>query len=388
MNVHGHNTTGKHPGNSRPSIARLDFNQAPFLVIWEVTRACDLACVHCRAEAQEHRHPLELTTEEGFALLDEIRRFGQPMFVFTGGDPLKRPDIFDLIAHARQIGLHPGMSPSGTPLLTRQALQKAADAGISTVSISIDAPTAEAHDNFRRVPGSFDLSVRAAQDVRELGLRLQINTVITTYNMNLLDDMARLVTDLGAARWEVFYLVPTGRGEALERAPARQYEQVSHWLYDQTSRLDAHITAVEASFYRRVVLERIAEEQGTTPLEVLAESRSGKGRFLPGMNSGNGFVFISHIGEIYPSGFLPVVAGNVRTDSLVDIYRHHALFLDLRNPDKLQGRCGRCEYRTICAGSRARAYGVTGDYLAEDPFCTYVPEVELAPAPAPELEPA
>ncbi|MFQ5343752.1 MAG: TIGR04053 family radical SAM/SPASM domain-containing protein [Anaerolineae bacterium] len=372
------------PGNGRPPFAKLDFNQSPFLVIWEVTRACDLACVHCRAEAQDQRDPRELTTEEGFALLDEIRRFGQPMFVFTGGDPLKRPDIFDFIAHATQIGLHPSMSPSGTPLLNRENLRKARQAGISTVSISIDAPTAETHDAFRCVAGSFDLSVRAARVVRDLGLRLQINTTITTYNMALLNDMARLVTDLGAARWEVFYLVPTGRGEALERAPAQQYEEVSNWLYDQTSKLDAHITAVEASFYRRVVLERIAEEQGTTPLQVLAESRSGNGRFLPGMNSGNGFVFISHIGEIYPSGFLPVVAGNVRRDSLVDVYRHHPLFLDLRNPDKLQGRCGRCEYRTICAGSRARAYGVTGNYLAEDPFCGYVPEVEPAmPAPVP-----
>jgi radical SAM protein len=375
---------GTHSGNRRPPFGKLDFNNAPFLVIWEVTRACDLACVHCRAEAQDQRDPRELTTKEGFALLDEIRRFGQPMFVFTGGDPLKRPDLFDLIAHATQIGLHPSMSPSGTPLLNRENLRKASEAGISTVSISIDAPTAETHDAFRRVPGSFDLSVRAARIVRDLGMRLQINTTITTHNMAMLDDMADLVTDLGAARWEVFYLVPTGRGEALERAPARQYERVSNWLYDQTSKLDAHITAVEASFYRRVVLERIAEEEGTTPLEVLAESRSGNGRFLPGMNSGNGFVFISHIGEIYPSGFLPVVAGNVRTDSLVDIYRHHPLFLDLRNPDKLQGRCGRCEYRTICAGSRARAYGVTGNYLAEDPFCGYVPEVEPAmPAHAP-----
>lgn len=357
-----------HPG-------KLDFARAPFLVIWEVTRACDLACVHCRAEAQPERHPWELTTEEGFALLDEIRRFGQPMFVFTGGDPLKRPDIFELIAYASQIGLHPGMSPSGTPLLNRENLRKAAEAGIGTVSISIDAPTPETHDAFRRVPGSFELSVRAARTVRELGMRLQINTVITTYNMGMLDDMARLVTELGAARWEVFYLVPTGRGEALARAPAQAYERVSHWLYDQTSKLEAHITAVEAGFYRRVVLERMAEEQGKTPMQVLAESRSGNGRFLPGMNSGNGFVFISHIGEIYPSGFLPVVAGNVRTDSLVEVYRHHPLFLDLRNPDKLQGRCGRCEYRTICAGSRARAYGVTGNYLAEDPFCMYEPQL-------------
>ncbi|MBS1252562.1 MAG: putative mycofactocin radical SAM maturase MftC [Anaerolineales bacterium] len=370
----GHPHSTKRSNGRRRPFGKLDFNQSPFLVIWEVTRACDLECVHCRAEAQENRHPLELTTEEGFALLDEIRRFGQPMFVFTGGDPLKRLDIFKLTAYAKKIGLSPGMSPSGTPLLNRDNLQQAAEAGINTVSISIDAPTAETHDEFRRVPGSFELSTRAAKTVRDLGLRLQINTVITTYNVDLLDDMARLVTDLEAARWEVFYLVPTGRGQELERAPAEQYERVSNWLYDQTSKLDTHITAVEAGFYRRVVLERLAEEQGVTPLEVLEQSQSGHGRFLPKMNSGSGFVFISHIGEIYPSGFLPIVAGNVRADSLVDVYRHHPMFQELRNSDKLRGRCGRCEYRTICAGSRARAYGVTGDYLAEDPFCVYEPQ--------------
>ena len=381
----GHPHNGRHGNGKRPPFGKLDFNQAPFLVIWEVTRACDLECVHCRAEAQKLRHPQELKTEEGFALLDEIRRFGQPLFIFTGGDPLKRPDIFELIAYAKQIGLSPGMSPSGTPLLNRENLQQAADAGINTVSISIDAPTAETHDAFRRVPGSFELSTKAARTVRELGLRHHINTTITDYNIDMLDDTAQLVSDLGAARWEVFYLVPTGRGHELERAPAQQYERVSNWLYDQTSKMDTHITAVEAGFYRRVVLQRLAEEQGTTPLDVFAQSRSGHGRFLPQMNSGSGFVFISHVGEIYPSGFLPAVAGNVRDDSLVDVYRNHPMFRELRNPDLLKGRCGRCEYRTICGGSRARAYGVTGDYLAEDPFCIYEPQLKGAKMPHSEV---
>jgi radical SAM protein len=366
---HSSHATGRRP----TALQQLDFDQAPFLVIWEVTRACDLACVHCRAEAQDRRHPAELTTAEGFALLEEVRRFGQPMFVFTGGDPLKRPDIFDLIAYAKGIGLHPGMSPSGTPLLNRANMERAAAAGINTVSISIDAPTAETHDAFRRVTGSFDLSVGAARMINDLGLRLQINTTITAYNIEWLDDMAQLVTDLGAARWEVFYLVPTGRGADLDRAPAERYEAVSHWLYDRTAELDTHITAVEAPFYRRVVLERIGMEQGIEPLDVLATSRSGNGRFLPSMNSGSGFVFISHIGEIYPSGFLPISAGDVRRDSLVEVYRQHPLFVDLRRPERLRGKCGRCEYRTICGGSRARAYAVTGDHLAEDPFCLYEP---------------
>lgn len=371
---HHHRGKAAKGGSRMPMMGRMDFSKAPFLVIWEVTRACDLECVHCRAEAIKERHPLELSTEEGFALLDEIRRFGKPLFIFTGGDPLKRPDLFELISHAKEIGLSPGMSPSGTPLLNRKNLAKAKEAGINTVSISIDAPTAECHDAFRRVEGSFDLSTKAARTVRQLGLRLQINTTITAYNLGMLDEMAQLVNELGAARWEVFYLVPTGRGGELDRATAQQYEDVSNWLYDQTDKMSAHITAVEAGFYRRVVLERIAEERDSSPMEVYTESSSGFGRFLPKMNSGSGFVFISHTGEIYPSGFLPASAGNVRRDSLVDTYRHHRIFRELRNPELLKGRCGYCEYREICSGSRARAYAVTGDYLASDPACLYQPQ--------------
>lgn len=357
----------------RGPISQIDFNHAPFIVIWEVTRACDLKCLHCRAEAQELRHPDELTTVEGKALLDEVRRFGQPLFIFTGGDPLKRHDIFELIAHAKRIGLNPGMSPSGTPLLTSGNLRRAAEAGIGTVSISLDAPDSTSHDHFRGVPGSFELSLKAARAVRENGMRLQINTTITSYNSGTLDRMAQLVTDLRAARWEVFFLVPTGRGHNLARVPAEDFERVSHWLYDQTGKMDAHITAVEAGFYRRVVLERLAEHEGRAPMDVLAQNRTGNGRFLPQMNSGSGFVFISHLGEIFPSGFLPLSAGNVRRESLVETYRDHPMFRDLRNPQLLKGRCGECEYRTVCGGSRSRAYAVTGDYLESDPGCAYQP---------------
>lgn len=370
---HRHGPAAAKSGSRMPTMGKIDFDRAPFLVIWEVTRACDLECVHCRAEAIKERDPRELTTEEGFALLEEIRRFGKPLFIFTGGDPLKRPDLFELISHAKRIGLNPGMSPSGTPLLNRENLERAAAAGINTVSISLDAPTAATHDAFRRVPGSFDLSTNAARTVRQLGMRLQINTTITAYNRGMLEAMAQLVSDLGAARWEVFYLVPTGRGQALERASAEDYEQVSNWLYEQTGKMEAHITAVEAGFYRRVVLERLAAEMGASPLEVFAETSSGYGRFLARMNSGSGFVFVSHTGEIYPSGFLPAAAGNVRDSSLVDTYRHHRMFRELRNPELLKGRCGRCEYKEICGGSRARAYAVTGDYLASDPACLYQP---------------
>ena len=362
----------------RPMADRLDFHRSPFLVIWEVTRACDLKCLHCRAEAQTARHPDELTTEEGIALLDEIRRFGQPLFIFTGGDPLKRPDIFDLISHANSIGLNPGLSPSGTPLLNRSSLGRAAAAGVRTVSISLDAPTAAQHDAFRGVAGSFELSTSAATLVTELGMRLQINTTISAHNLNQLPAMADLVTTLGAARWEVFFLVPTGRGQQLETVKPAAFETVCHWLYEQTGRMQAHITAVEAGFYRRVVLQRLADEHGIAPLAAWQQSKSGHGRFLPGMNSGSGFVFISHFGEVYPSGFLPLTTGNVRHESLVDLYRHHPVFRQLRKPDLLKGRCGQCEYRALCGGSRARAYAVTGDYLETDPACAYQPAMTVA----------
>lgn len=354
-------------------MSQLDFNRSPFIVIWEVTRACDLKCLHCRAEAQELPHPEELTTEQGYRLLDEVRTFGQPLFIFTGGDPLKRRDIFDLIEHAKRIGLNPGMSPSGTPLLTQENLRRAAQAGIGTVSISIDAPDAASHDHFRGVPGSFMLSTEAARAVREEGMRLQINTTVSSFNLDMLDRMAQLVARLGAARWEVFYLVPTGRGNSLKQISGEDFERVSHWLFDQTRKMEAHITAVEAGFYRRVVLQRLAMEEDTSPAEVLEQSRTGNGRFLPKMNSGSGFVFISHLGEIYPSGFLPLSTGNVRRDSLVDVYRNHPVFQDLRNSDLLKGRCGQCQFRTVCGGSRSRAFAVTGDYLESDPACVYQP---------------
>lgn len=374
-----HETSGSHHSSSPHNNGsgqhpKLDFARSPFLVIWEVTRACDLQCLHCRAEAQPKRDPRELTTEQGRALLDEIRRFGRPLFIFTGGDPLKRADLFDLISHAKGIGLSPAMSPSGTPLLDQARLTRAAQAGIRTVSISLDGAEAEAHDHFRGVPGSYDLSLRAATAVHEAGMRLQINTTVGRHNGDDLPRMAELVARLGAARWELFFLVPTGRADQLVPMEPQEYERVSHWLYDQTDRMETHITAVEANFYRRVVLSRMGEERNMEPMQVFEQERSGGGRFLPGINSGNGFVFISHTGEIYPSGFLPLSAGNVKRDSLVEVYRNHPVFQQLRQPSLLKGRCGRCQYRSLCGGSRARAYAVTGDYLASDPYCIHQPE--------------
>jgi radical SAM protein len=367
-------------GSGRPvgGPGRVNFDEAPFLVIWETTQACDLACRHCRADAVPQRHPDELTTAEGRALIDEVRRFGRPLFVLTGGDPLKRPDIFELIAYARDAGLAPGLSPSATPLLTRAALEQARDAGASIVSISLDSPDAAEHDNFRGVLGSFERSLTAARDIVSLGLRLQINTVVTRRNVDDLPRMAKLVAAFGAARWEVFLLVPTGRGRTLEMAAPERLEQALAWLYDLAGTAPFHLTVVEGQHYRRIVVEHLAAAADRDPAEVLAESASGGGRYLPGMNAGKGFLFVAHDGTVYPSGFLPLGAGNVRSASLVDIYRNAPLFRGLRDPNRLEGRCGACAYHALCGGSRARAFGLTGNPFAEDPACAFQPSVGLA----------
>jgi len=367
-------TSPSAPAGARPSRPVMpDFDEAPFLVIWEVTRACDLACRHCRAEAVGQRHPAELTTDEGMALLADIRRFGRPLLVLTGGDPLKRPDLFELIAEAKALGLPPGLSPSGTPLLTRAAIARARDAGAGIVSISFDAPTPEAHDAFRGVAGSFARSVRAARDVCELGLRLQVNSVVTRASRADLPRMAELVAGLGAARWEVFVLVPTGRGRAVEGLDADAGEAALHTLYQLGENAPFHLTVVEAPHYRRVAIERLAARTGRPPLAVLADTTSGGGRFLPGMNDGKGFAFVSHTGAVQPSGFLPLSGGNVRSRSIVDVYREAPLFRALRDPERLEGKCGRCPFRGVCGGSRARAYALTGNPFASDPTCAYEP---------------
>ncbi len=351
----------------------VNFEKSPFLVIWEVTQACDLACRHCRAKAQPKRHPLELTTEEGFRLMDDIRRFGRPLFVLTGGDPLKREDLSELVAYAKEIGLRVGLSPSGTPLLNRERLTRLFEAGLRSVSISIDGPDAASHDAFRNVPGSFQWCVNGARWTRELGMDLQINTTVTRYNWQRLDAMAELMDVLQVSRWSLFFLVPTGRGKVEDEISADAYEVVLNQLYDFSRQYDFRIKTTEAPHYRRVVIQRMAKEMGTSVEALIEETNSGKGRFLPGINDGKGFVFISHTGSVFPSGFLPLSGGNVRTESLVDIYRNSPIFKALRNPDLLKGKCGRCEFRSICGGSRSRAFAVTGDFLEEDPYCAYEP---------------
>jgi radical SAM protein len=343
-----------------------DFNEAPFLVIWEVTRACDLACVHCRASADPNRHPLELTTEEGFRLLETIREFGDPIMIFTGGDPLKRPDLFQLLEKSVQLGLRTTVSPSPTPLLTAEAIAGFQRAGVTRISTSVDDWDAASHDDFRQVPGSFARAVFALEAARRIGLSTQVNTTVSRHNYGHLGEIAELVERTGSDMWDVFFLVPTGRGASQSELNAAEFEEAFGFLYERSKRAPYAIKTTEAMHYRRYVAQRRkAEGNGQDHPDANPLNR------MAGINSGKGFVFISRTGEIYPSGFLPISSGNVRRRSLVDVYRNAALFHVLRDSSLLRGKCGLCLYKSLCGGSRSRAYALTGDYLAEDPRCLH-----------------
>lgn len=352
-------------------MRRPNFDENPYIAIWETTRACDLACLHCRAEANRWRHPLELTTQEGKQLIDQVCQCGNPLFVLTGGDPMKRPDLFELIPYAVEKGLRVAMTPSGTPLMTREVVFRLKEAGLSRLAVSLDASTREFHDRFRQVAGSYDWTMNCIDFARELGLPVQINTTVSRHNLDDLQAMADLLLTKDIALWSVFFLVPTGRGRAEDEVSAGDYERVFHFLVDLYLKAPFDIKTTAAPHYRRVLLQRLRSiPAGERPQKLLQAGPIGR---AAGVNEGRGFLFVSHTGEIYPSGFLPVSAGNVRKDALIDTYRNSPLFRDLRDSSKLGGKCGVCEFKEICSGSRARAYALTGDYLAEEPLCSYVP---------------
>ena len=343
----------------------IDFNQNPFVVIWENTRACDLACVHCRAAAQSKRSQFELTTEEGFRLIDEIATMRPRVFVLTGGDPLKREDTYDLIAHAKEAGLEPALTPSATPLLTEEAVAKMKRYGLSRMAVSLDASNATMHDDFRRVPGSFDLTVRAIRAAKGEGIPVQVNTTVTRRTIGDLPKMVEVLEDVGIVMWSVFFVVPTGRAKNTDLVTPEEVENLFGFLYETSKRVGFSIRTTEAMHYRRFLMQHGA---AALPLGVQQTPRAPQG-----VNEAKGFVFVSHIGDVYPSGFLPLKAGNVKKQSLRDIYRNSELFMSLREPNNLKGKCGRCEFRELCGGSRARAWAMTGDVFAADPLCAYEP---------------
>ena len=386
-------SVGRRSGAPALRRSHVDLTQRPFIVIWEATRACALACRHCRATAVPHRDPAEIGTAEACALMDEVARFGTPppFFVITGGDPFERPDILELVSYGSNIGLPVAVSPSGTEALNPKNLAEVYQAGAHAISLSIDGATARTHDAFRGVSGSFDLTMRGWRQARELGLKVQINTTVTPDNIAELPDILNEIHEQGALTWSLFFLVPTGRGEHLRQISAQQAEDVLNFCYDADKLVSLKTT--EAPAFRRVCVQRtICEEHGLDPvvelglgrdylylrerLQQIAPNRTGTGRLRRPplqISAARGFVFISHTGDVYPSGFLPQSAGHIRQESLTDIYRSSELFVGLRDPDAPRGRCGQCEFRRVCGGSRPRAYGATRDMFADDPLCSYQP---------------
>jgi len=358
----------KNGGRARINVMKrdIDFNQAPLLLIWEITRSCELACRHCRASAENRRDPRELTTDQGRRLIDDVARMGTPLIVFTGGDPLQRTDLEDLIKHGKSAGLRVGTIPATTPRLTRERLESIQAAGVDQIAFSIDGATEAEHDDFRRVPGSFALAMKGAAWARELGIPLQANTVFGSWNIHRFKALADLVSSLGVVFWEVFLLVPTGRGAELQGCSADQVESLYEMIHQYSKNANFIIKITEGQPYRRYAIQHrgVAASHGQKPEFVSIKA----------VHAGNGFCFVDHIGNVCPSGFLPIECGNVRDVSVIDVYRHHPVFKQLKDPSLLEGKCAVCEFKAVCGGgSRARAYAVTGRLFAEDPACVYVP---------------
>lgn len=347
------------------------YDQAPLLVYWEATRACALACLHCRAEAVPQPHPLQLNTTEAQTLFQQIAQFGGrrlPHLIITGGDPLERPDLFQLIDYGRQLGLTVSITPAGTDNLTSIVIRQLKEAGIASLGLSLDGSDADRHDTFRGQRDSFRWTVAAAKAAREEHLPVQINTMVTAQTLDDLPRIYELVKGLGLARWALFFLIATGRGKALSEITPAQSERFLNWLWNLAPEAPFPIKTTEAHHFRRIAYLKM-RSRGRAD-EAIWNTPVGRGF---GIRDGNGIVFVSHTGQVYPSGFLPLVAGNVRQRSLVGIYRHSDTFTSVRDIDRLQGKCGRCEFRAICGGSRARAYADSHDPLGSDPLCPYQP---------------
>ncbi len=362
----------------------MKFDKTPFIAIWEVTQACALACKHCRAEAQPLPLPGELSTSEGLGLVDQIADLGVSVLVFTGGDPVARKDLPQLVRYGKDRGLRVATIPAATDRVTRDDIFGLKEAGLTQLAQSLDFGDEARHDEFRRVAGTFRKSLEIMGWAHEAGLPVQVNTVFHGGNRHDFQNLARLVKSLGVVFWEIFFLVPTGRGKDLPGLSATDVEEIFAEIYEFSKTVKFFIKVTEAPHYNRFYIERKLEEAGHDPLAIgrrgslLPEEltaalgpRGTIGRAPEPVNSGKGFVFISYKGDVFPSGFLPVSGGNVRHISFADIYQKSTLFRDLRNPGLLGGRCGRCPFKSLCGGSRSRAFAITGDYLQEDPWCAY-----------------
>lgn len=340
------------------------------LIAWEVTRSCNLACRHCRGEAHPHPYEGELDTAEARALLATFPQVGNPIIIFTGGDPMLREDVYDLIAYAKSLRLPCAFAPNGT-MITPEKARKLKECGVDRCSISIDGADAARHDAFRGVPGAFNASLRGIGHLKNEGVPFQINTTVTRDNLADFRDIFRLCENLGAAAWHIFLLVPMGRAAAIsdQVISAEEYEDVLHWLYDFRKSTDMSLKATCAPHYYRIMRQRAHSEN--TPVNVETFGMDAMSR---GCLGGTGFCFISHTGQVQPCGYLTLNCGNVRDTPFPQIWRQSEIFRKLRSKENYKGKCGRCEFHYVCGGCRARAMSISGDYLAEEPLCLYEPQ--------------
>lgn len=337
------------------------------MVALEVTRSCNLACVHCRASSVYGPYLNELSTKECLDLIDEIVSFANPVIILTGGEPLLREDIFGIAQYGTDQGLRMVMATNGTLLDSHKALE-AKQAGIQRISISLDGAGAETHDAFRQVEGAFDGALRGIEAAKLVGLEFQINSTITKVNIAELPALLDLAVNLGAAAHHIFLLVPTGRGKEMEdqEIPAEEYERTLNWFYDQTKRVNIQLKATCAPHYYRIMRQRAKEEGRTVDFETF-----GLDAVTRGCLGGISFCFVSHEGQLSPCGYLELDCGNIRTEGFRNAWENSPIFNELRDLSKYKGKCGDCEYKGVCGGCRARAYAKTGDYLEEEPYCVY-----------------
>ncbi len=339
------------------------------MIAWELTRSCNLACVHCRASAEFGPYEGELSTQEVFRVMDEIASFSKPVIIMTGGEPLLRQDIFDLASYGTAKEFRMVMATNGT-LFTEEIVRRMQVSGIQRISISIDGPTAETHDAFRKVKGSFEGSLRGIEMAKKGGIEFQINTTITRVNLHLIPDILRLAVNLGAVALHIFLLVPTGRGKELkdQEISPLDYEKTLHWFYEQVDKVPLQLKATCAPHYYRILRQQAKKEgKKVTP------KTHGLDAMTRGCLGGISFCFISHVGQVQPCGYLELDCGNVREKHFREIWETSEVFKNLRNTDGYAGKCGRCEFRKVCGGCRARAYEISGEYMAEEPYCIYEP---------------
>jgi len=339
------------------------------LVAWETTRSCNLSCVHCRAAAETGPYPGELDTEAAFKLLDQIAEVSKPIIILTGGEPLMREDIFEIAAYGNKLGMRMTMAPNGT-LMTKENTQKMVESGIVRISLSLDGATKEFHDGFRGVKGAYDAVMRAVELAKAADLPFQINTTITKGNLSQIPDILAKAEEIGAVAHHIFLLVPTGRGKYIADSGinAKEYEETLNWFYDQREKTSLQLKATCAPHYYRILRQRAKEDGKKVTFET-----HGLDAVTRGCLGGTGFCFVSHTGTVQPCGFLNVDCGNVKEASFADIWKNSKIFKELRNYDLLEGKCGPCEYKQVCGGCRARAFEATGNYLAEEPLCNYIP---------------